>query len=127
MTSTPAEDNLIADLRTLLRSVEPETREAFEADRDSLRTLRLQCKEGTIRNAINYAQREFQKDHLGEEPFDIQRLVNLHDGHAGHMEDLIAGSMNTADCAVYKGDMQGHYAVLEILEKHRANFTKETA
>ena len=122
MSSTPAETALIADLRILLDAVDKETRTAFEADRDSLRTLRLQCKEGTIRNAINYAQREFQKDHLGEETFDIQRLVNLHDGHAGHMEDLLASSLNTADCAVYKGDLQGHQAVLEILEKHKGNF-----
>ena len=122
MTSTPAKTALIADLRNLLNVVDKETRLAFEEDRDSLRTLRLQCKEGTIRNAIRYAEREFEKDSLGEEPFDFQRLLNLQDGSIGHMEDLIAGSINTADCAVYKGDLQGHQAVLEILEKHKENF-----
>lgn len=119
---TAEQDSLVTELRNLLDVTEAETTKAFEADRDSLTTLRLQCKSGTIRNAINYLLRAFEAESTGEEPFEIQRQFNLHEGHSGNLEDLIRYNLNTADCAVYKGDLQGHQAVLEVLAKHRSNF-----
>lgn len=122
MSLTTEQAALITDLRNLLDETEAETTKAFEADRDSLTTLRLQCKSGTIRNAINYLRRAFEADRTGEDVFDIQRQFNLHEGHSGNLEDLIRYNLNTADCAVYKGDLQGHQAVLGVLAKHRSNF-----
>lgn len=120
--SSSAKDNLVADIKALLEETEQETSKAFEADRDSLTTLRLQCKSGTVRNGLRYLERAFEDDSTGAEAFDIQRQFNLHEGYSGYLEDLLVGSFNTADCTVYKGDLQAHQAILEILAKHRENF-----
>lgn len=122
MNTLDAEVNLMNALDDKLLSAQAEAKVAFDADRESLKTLRLQCKAGTIRNAINYAFRAFDAQDKGEADFDIQRLVNLHEGHAAHMEELIEGNLNTADCAVYEGDLQAHRIVLEVLEAHRSEF-----
>lgn len=122
MTFTPHEEALLNELEEALTKSEEETSEAFHQNRDSLRTLRLQCKSGTIRNALIYAKREFTAAHESGEKLDIQRFVNLHEGSAAHMEDLARYNFNTADCAVYNGDKEGHLVALEIINKHRANF-----
>jgi hypothetical protein len=117
MAELSAEDTLVNDLTNMLALADADHKAAFDKDRDSLRTLQLRNHSSAINQALILIKRDIAN---GE--FDIEKHVKHAEFHIWDMGDKIAHSLNTADNCVFRGDLNGNTAVLEVLNANKFNF-----
>lgn len=117
MTARTPEDILINDLTNRLTVFDADYKQAFDKDRDSLSTLRLRNRANELHHVIVLMERDILN---GE--FNFEKYVKRAEFHIWDMGDQLKHSLNTGDNAVFRGNLEGNTAILEVLNANKLNF-----